>query len=535
MIVNCLRFPALLVLFIVQAAAAADRPNVLLIVTDNQSEKVIGAYGKDDVRTPNIDALAAEGMLFTRAFAASGVCSPTRATLMTGLMPSQHGVHNALPTEFGIDGWAAVEDLRTLPQTLADAGYATGLVGKYHLGEPYRPQMGFEYWVTFPSGHTTAFYDVDVIDNGRTYNTGDEHLTDFWTRRAVDFLEAQSTDQPFFLYVSYNGPYNLPPQVIEEPRNRHAAYYTEHVPAFPQEPVHPALRRLAIEYSNVEELVAEKGQWWYTEANDPDAATAAAENSWPWQTVVALNNKTAMINLASETQMIDDGVGRLLEVLEARGMADDTIVVYTSDQSSAFGQHGLWGNSSYAQPHPAFMENMRVPLILRQPGVVESGERSGHIVNQVDLFPTLLDLAGMGDIEIANTPGVSIAPTLRGEVQAQPVGGFHEYITVRAIATERWKYVKRLFGDPPELYDLAADPGEYENLAADPAHAEVLAELDGKLDAFFDRYANPKYDAWHGGTAKSVLMYNDKNEQFEATFPNFKPPAVERLPRFSGR
>jgi len=513
--------------------AAAERPNVVLIVTDNQSEKLLGAYGNSDIKTPNIDALVKQGMLFTQAFAASGVCSPTRASLMTGLMPSQHGVHNALPSTFEVDDWNAIEEFRNLPATLDAAGYAMAMIGKYHLGEAESPQLGFDYWVTFGTGHTTSFHGVEVIDNGDTYVLDDEHLTDFWTRKAVDFLASQTPDQPFLLYLSYNGPYNLPPLVLEEPKNRYAEYYRNNVPRFPQEPVNPALRRLAIEYSDVEALLAERGEWWYEGTDEPDEATAMAEESWPWQTIAALNNRTAMIHLASQMSMLDDGVGRVLAALAAQGLDDNTLVIFTSDQSSAFGQHGLWGNSSYAQPHPAYMENMRVPLIVRYPGVVPRGHRSERVINQVDVFPTLLDLVGMGDIEIENSPGRSFAPSLRDETQDGIDTAYFEYITVRAVATREWKYVKRLFSDPPELYNLTVDPGETVNLANRPDHAAVLADLDARLTGFFDRNAVGEYDVWRGGTAKALLMYNDKNAQFEATFPNFRPPVVRKAAPFS--
>jgi arylsulfatase A-like enzyme len=514
-------------------AIADDRPNVVLIVTDNQSEKLLGAYGKADIHTPNIDSLAEDGMLFTRAYAASGVCSPTRATLMTGLMPSQHGVHNALPSQFDIKNWAAVEEFRSLPQTLAEAGYSTGLVGKYHLGNPMQAQMGFDYWVTFPTGHTTSFHGVDVIDNGRAYHLDDEHLTDYWTRKATEFIDRQSEEKPFFLFLSYNGPYNLPPLVIEPAKNRHADYYRENVPSYPQQPVHPSLIRLAIEYSNVEKLLEEEGQWWTTEEEYADKAALTAADSWPWQTIVALNNDTAMAHLASQMTMIDDGVGSVLRVLEHKGLADDTIVVFTSDQSSAFGQHGLWGNSSYAEPHPAFMENMRVPLIVRHPGVAIKASQSERVINQADIFPTLLDLVGMGGVTIADSPGRSFAPILQGQEPEWTDAGFFEYITVRAIATDKWKYVKRLFGDPPELYDLDADPNEHINLAADVQYADVLSALDAQLEAFFSRYSVEKYDTFRGGTGKGLLMYNDENEDFEAEFPDWVPPYIERLPRFT--
>ncbi|MEQ1803026.1 MAG: sulfatase-like hydrolase/transferase, partial [Gammaproteobacteria bacterium] len=208
----------------VPGPAVAARPNVLLILTDNQSPSLIGAYGNREIRTPNIDQLAAEGTLFTRAFATSGVCSPARATLLTGLIPSRTGVHNGLPERFAVPDYSAIEEFRNLPQTLADAGYATALVGKYHLGASDRPQLGFGTWVTFSGGHTESFVKQAVVDNGRTFDvaaTG-EHLTDFWTRRAVDFIDAQSGRQPFFLMLSYNGPYVLPPTVLDPPTTRHA-------------------------------------------------------------------------------------------------------------------------------------------------------------------------------------------------------------------------------------------------------------------------------------------------------------------------
>ena len=516
-------------------AAAEERPNIVLIVTDNQSEKLLGAYGNEDIRTPNIDRIAEEGMLFTHAFAASGVCSPTRASIMTGLMPSQHGVHNAMPSVFGIEDWNAIEEFRNLPRSLSEAGYAMAMIGKYHLGVPDEPQLGFEFWTTFATGHTTSFHDVEVIDNGETYVLQDEHLTDFWTRKAVEFLDTQSDEQPFLLYLSYNGPYNLPPLVLEPPRNRHAGFYAANVPEFPQEPVHPALRNLAIEYSNVEALLAERGEWWYEQTEEPDEATARVEDSWPWQTIDALNNKTAMIHLASQMSMIDDGVGAVLGTLAANGFDDNTIVIFTSDQSSAFGQHGLWGNSSYAQPHPAYMENMRVPLIVSQPGVVPAGAVSDRIINQVDLFPTLLDVAGMGKVTVENSPGKSFLPTLRNEAQPGLDAAFFEYITVRAIATHRWKFVERMFGDPPELYDLASDPDENDNLAGNPEYADVIQELDARLDQFFERYSVDEYDVWNGGTAKALLMYNDKNEQFEAQFPGFEPPTIRKAEPFRHR
>jgi arylsulfatase A-like enzyme len=521
-------------------ALAGQSPNIVLIVTDNQSELLLGSYGNRDVKTPNIDALAEEGMRFTRAYSVSGVCSPTRATLLTGLLPSQHGVHNGLPAIFDVEDWSAVTEFRSLPQTLGDAGYNTALVGKYHIGAPQNPQMGFQYWVTFPTGHTTSFHDVNVIDNGDSYNTGDEHLTDFWTRKAETFINAQSPEKPFFLYLSYNGPYNLPPLVTRPPRNRHAEYYQEHVPEFPQEPVHPYLRNAAIMESSVEDVLREQADykaWGVEDAESIGEHGAAPELSYGWQTINALNNKTAMINLASEMTMIDDGVGRVLEVLRQNGLEENTIVVFTADQSSAFGQHGLWGNSSWARPHPAYNQHMQIPLLVRQPGRIAEGSASDRIINQFDLFPTLLELVGMKDVAIADSPGKSFTPTLRGQDQAWSDTAYYEYITVRAIVKKDWKYIKRLFGGPSELYNLKDDPEENRDLYGDPRYLDITDALDSELDDFFRRYANEKYDPWRGGTGKAILMYSDRNERFEAQFPEWQAPTVEKLTPFrdSGR
>ncbi len=531
------RIAIILILTMIGSNSYADHPpNIVLIVTDNQSELLLGSYGNRDIRTPNIDSLAQAGMKFTRAYSVSGVCSPTRATLLTGLLPSQHGVHNGLPSVFEVEDWAAVEEFRSLPQTLGEAGYNTALIGKYHIGAPQHPQMGFQHWVTFPTGHTTSFHNANIIDNGKTYNSESEHLTDFWTRKAEEFIAGQSSEKPFFLYLSYNGPYNLPPVVTRPPVNRHAEYYTEHVPEFPQEPVHPFLRRAAIEESSVEDVLKEQAEYKAWSVDDPESIGdlgAKPELSYGWQTIEALNNKTAMINLASEMTMIDDGVGRVLEMLRQRGLQENTIVVFTSDQSSAFGQHGLWGNSSWAKPHPAYKEHMQIPLIVRQPTVVPEGAESDRVVSQYDIFPTLLELVGMQDRTIANSPGKSFRPTLGGQEQTWTDTIFYEYITVRAIVKKDWKYVKRMFGEPTELYNIEEDPQENTNLYGDPQFTEIALRLDSELDDFFLRYADEKYDPWRGGTGKAILMYSEKNEPFAEQFPNWHPPSVEKLTPFS--
>lgn len=510
------RWLLLAALLLQVGARAAERPNLLLIVTDNQSPGLLGAYGNDDILTPNIDRLAAEGLLFEQAYATSGVCSPTRATLLTGLLPSQTGVHNGLPVRYKLADWSAIEEFRNLPQTLADAGYRTGMVGKYHLGDDRRAQLGFDFWVTFRGGHTQSFVDVEVTDNDEVLNIADLglHITDYWTQRSVSFIEQQSAEQPFFLMVSYNGPYILPPTVNEPARNRHADYYAANPPAMPQFPVHPYLR-----------------EW----AKTVKMPVKVVGGTYPWAAIDALNNQQAMNKIAAEMTMVDDGIGAVIEALERSGMADNTLVVFLSDQGSAYGQLGLWGNSSWGAPAPAYRANMQIPLIFRQPGKVPAGQTNTLLIDEFDLFPTLLDYLGLDDRRIANTPGRSFAPALTGADVDWDDTVFFEYIDTRVIQTRNWKYTKRFLASPDELYNLAADPGETRNLIDDPAHRGVIEDMDARLTAFFEKYADPRFDIWRGGTAKATLFYGNRNDRFANHFPDWSQPTMEKAKPFRDR
>src|SRR5262245_29966744 len=186
-----------LVLGILQGVAAERPINLLFILTDNHGAWTLGCYGNKEIRTPNIDRLAAEGMLFTRAYCDNSVCSPSRATFLTGLIPSQHGVHVYIPerAQIGPQAYCVIREFRTLPVILAEAGYVCGLSGKWHLGDNLNPQLGFTYWFTKKSGHTTTFYNDDMIWQGKVYQEP-EYTTDAITRHALEFLE-HNKSKPF--------------------------------------------------------------------------------------------------------------------------------------------------------------------------------------------------------------------------------------------------------------------------------------------------------------------------------------------------
>ncbi len=176
--------------------AAAERPNVVLIMTDNHGAWTLGCYGNKDIRTPNIDKLAEEGTLFDNAFASNPVCSPTRATTLTGLIPSQHGVHCFLRggrLQTGPDARNTLDEFTSIPEVLKREGYRCGLVGKWHLGGNATPQEGMDdYWITMPHGGTSTFYDAKIIEDGKQ-RTEPEYLTDFWTKHAVKFINGESS------------------------------------------------------------------------------------------------------------------------------------------------------------------------------------------------------------------------------------------------------------------------------------------------------------------------------------------------------
>ncbi|MFH1593232.1 MAG: sulfatase-like hydrolase/transferase [Candidatus Omnitrophota bacterium] len=514
--------------------------NILFILTDNQPPSTIGCYGNKEIYTPNIDRLAAEGIQFQNAFACNGMCSPTRASIMTALMPSQHGVHTQLSDQLQKEwpkNWCSVSEFRTLPQTLSDAGYQTALIGKYHLGIPDKPHLKFDDWVTFPDGHTWCFYGNEIIDNGRTYRH-EGHLTDFWTKKAVEYIESYDGKKPFFIYLAYDAPYSLPPSISGPAKNRFAGMYEgKEMKYSPQ----MAMNKMMMEYMlKSEEYYGSAHANWIKTLND------------------TLNDQDSIRNLASQVTLVDDGVGKVLEALKKKGLDENTLVVFTSDQGIAYGQKGFWGQTENSIPSNLYETPMSVPLIFRHKDHIPTGQKTDMLVNDYDLFPTILGYAGLGYVKIANTPGKDITPLLKGGKTAWDRDAiFMEQEVTRAIRTDEWKYIKRcpvvveklfskeeelskdallalgkypnfemvigMFAPPSygdELYNIKRDPGETENLASDPKYAKVKDELGKRLTDFFDKYSDPKYDLWKGGTVKS-----NSNVEYiwKKIWPGWKP------------
>jgi len=503
---------ALLLLSVAPAEAKGTQPNILFVVVDNQPASILGTYGNPDVKTPNIDRLANEGLRFTRAFTVHGMCSPSRATLLTGLLPSHHGVQDWLDDEEMKNwpgDWNAIREYRTLPYTLKNRGYQTSLIGKWHLGQPRLPDEWFDHWVTFNLGHTLDFWNNEINDNSKKYKLEGQHSVDFFSDKAVEYLQTYDHQKPFFLMVTYNGPYMNPPTNLGAAKNRHYEYYEDkEFPSFPR--------------NRVNENVLQE-----IKVSDPE--------EWYLNLARMHNDQETMANVASQNTIVDDGVGRLLEALRDNGLAENTLVIYTSDQGNFFGQHGLWGHTDYSFPASLYDTAMNIPLIVRYPGVVPQGQVSDLFVGQYDLMPTILDMAGI-DVEIANSPGRSFAEHLKGsELAAWSDAVYMDQEATRVIRTNQYSYWKRLKGTGKnELYDIQKDPKQENNLYGNPDYAEAVSELDRRLTQFFNTYSNASYDLWRGGTVKgsteSVQVFKSLyGDQWEPE-SEVRPPFRENIP-----
>ncbi len=453
------------------ALMGQQRPNVVLILTDNHGAWTLGAYGNRDILTPNLDRMAEEGLLFEQAFANNAVCSPTRATLLTGLMPSQHGVHRYLGAgraQIGPDAYNTLAEFNTIPSLLVDAGYTAGLVGKWHLGDNLRPQEGFSYWITMPHGASPGFYGQEVIENGAVRREPG-YLTDLWTEHGARFIE-QNRDKPFFLYLAYNGPYGLGAAMREPIRNRHAAHYLRHpFPSMPRDAAHP------------------------------------------WNHIYAewVNRMDVRAKYAAEVSAIDDGVGRILSTLERLGLDEDTLVIFMGDQGLAGGHSGFWGMGDHTRPLTAFDWTMWIPMIFRHKGSIPPGRRSELLVSNYDVFPSLLAYLGVEAPQQPPRPGRNFEPLLRGSDVEWSDEVFYEFENVRAIRTSEWKYIERIHQSPNELYDLRSDAGERLNRHGAAELAQVQADLKLRLHSFFDRYAEPQWNLWKEGASKTGLITAD--------------------------
>jgi N-acetylglucosamine-6-sulfatase len=449
------------------------RPNVIVIVVDDMRWDELGVAGHPYLETPHIDRMAREGAWLTNAFHAVPLCSPNRASILTGQYPSRHGI---------IDNVArnrASHRLQTFPLTLQDEGYETAFFGKWHMGNDPTPRPGFDAWAAIPGQGRTI--DPELYEEARIH-TVEGYITDVLTERAVAFIE-RDREGPFFLYIGHkaihpdarqldDGSVDLSVPRGYVPAPRHLGRYEENVlppranviSSLDELTDKPALRRALLNKSSPE-VVEMFGE----DELDPGSSEET-------------RRRRAEMLLA-----VDDGLGRIVEALDRRGILDETFILFTSDNGFFYGEHGL----SIERRLP-YEESIRTPLIVRYPAVAEAGSEIDDLVVSVDIAPTVLEIAGapIGD----HIQGRSFVRLLQGDARNWRRSVLIEFYTYenpfpwlvdmdyRAIRTSRYKYIHWMqHPDENELYDLAEDPYETRNLIDDPELAGVLEGLRAEL------------------------------------------------------
>ena len=429
-----------------------QHPNIVLIVTDDHGAWATGYSGQaPGLRTPTLNALVRGGVSMDRAYTPTPVCSPGRASVMTGLIASQHGIHDWLREhERGQGSVCRVDDQITLPEVFQPAGYECLFSGKWHLGASETPRKGWDRWFSIGqpqgghSGEQRYSVDGEIV-------TIDGFKTRVVTDRALRFLEERDRKRPFFLFVGYigtHGPWEGHPERLVEP-----------------------YRRLGF-----------------------DAIPKPEPHEWAIALSRHIGDTESLAQYYASVTHIDEGVGRLVDALEEQGALEDTLIVYTADHGLCCGHHGVWGKGNGTEPKNMFEASIRVPMALHHAGAIPGDRRITRIVDHCDLFLTLPDYAGVPLPEALDRdrlPGTSFAPMLRGEPQPWEDLYCGEYGPVRCIVTPEWKYVHRYQHPTNELYDRQADPDETQNLADNPAYAEVVRDLRERMEAWYARYEDP--------------------------------------------
>jgi arylsulfatase A-like enzyme len=436
------------------ARSAAARPNIVFIMTDDHAAHAISAYGSKVNRTPHLDRLAREGALFTNVFATNSICTPSRATILTGQYSHLNGVTMFNRFDSG---------RMTVARLLQQAGYHTAMIGKWHLGSD--PQ-GFDTWEIFP-GQGDYVDPVLYTATGEKKYTG-RYATDVITDIALAFIEKRPVDKPFFLMLHHKAPHR--PWTPNAEHGAHFSTKTIPEPATMWDDYKGRTDALQENKQRLVDLVKTD-----VKQDPPAGLTGDALTRWKYQRY--------MQDYLATVQSVDDNVGRVLEAIDKAGLGRDTIVVYTSDQGFFLGDHGLFDKRFM------YEESIRMPFLVRWPAVITAGSRVDAMGLNVDFAPTFLEAAGLPPS--ADMQGRSLLPLMRGQTPRDWRSsmyyryyhdpGHHNTRAHYGVRTKTHKLIYFWKKDQWELYDLVADPQEMRNLYGQPAQAALTARLKTEL------------------------------------------------------
>lgn len=490
-----------------QGVAAAQAPlpkllgaqprNVIFILTDDHRYDAMGFLkGQNFLQTPHMDSLAKDGVYIKNAFVTTALCSPSRASILTGKYAHKHKV---------IDNNTPIPNGTTFfPQYLQKAGYRTAFIGKWHMGaESDAPQPGFDRWVSF-RGQGSYLPNANGlnIDGKKVPQKG--YITDELTDYALDFLKAQPKEQPYFLYLSHKAVHS---GFI--PAERHNGKFKD------AEFVPPPTMNM--------------------DAKDRPMWVQNQRNSWhgveyPYHS--GLDIAEYYKQYAETLCAVDDSIGRIVEALRERGQLDSTLIIYMGDNGFAFGEHGL------IDKRTAYEESMRVPMLARCPELFPRGQTLPQVVANVDVMPTVLEAAGLR--APAGGDGQSFLPLLQGKHTPWRDSLLYEYYwernypqtpTMHALRTDQYKYI-RYHGiwDLDELYDLKEDPFERNNLIRSDSHQAVVKQMNQRIFEILEQTDGMNMPLYPDRGRQENLRHPERSKAAE--FPSaMEGKAGEQRPR----
>jgi arylsulfatase A-like enzyme len=435
-------------------APGTARPNIVFIMTDDHAAHAIGAYGSTINQTPHLDRLAREGALFTSVFATNSICTPSRATILTGQYSHVNGV-----TMFNRFDSARM----TVARLLQQGGYYTGMIGKWHLGSD---PAGFDRWEIFPGQGDYVDPVLYTATSEKKY-TG-RYATDVVTDLALDFIATRPADKPFFLMLHHKAPHR--PWTPNAEHGAHFSTKTIPEPATMWDDYQGRTDALRENKQRLADLTPAD-----VKQEPPAGLTGDALIKWKYQRY--------MQDYLATVQSVDDNVGRVLDALDKAGLGRNTIVVYTSDQGFFLGDHGLFDKRFM------YEESIRMPFLVRWPAAITAGARIDAMGLNVDFAPTFLDAAGLPPSP--DMQGRSLVPVLRGQTPRDWRSsmyyryyhdpGHHNTRAHYGVRTKTHKLIYFWKKDQWELYDLVKDPKEMHNLYGQPAQATLTARLKTEL------------------------------------------------------
>jgi len=429
--------------------AAEPRPNFVFVLVDDLRFDELGCTGHPFAQTPNCDRLAREGANFRNAFATTPLCSPSRASFLTGLYAHTHGVTDNVARD------EHSHRLTTWPRMLHDGGYETAFVGKWHMGNDDSPRPGFDRWVSF-RGQGECF-NPDLNVDGRAVKSSG-YVTDILTDHCVEFL-GRGRSKPFCLYLAHKA---VHPNVQQANDGSVKSGTLDDAELFLPAPRHKDL------YAGA--AIPRRASY-----GKPPKGAPALESVV--RGLKGMTSDAAILNRGRMMKAVDESLGRILSSLEDSGQLDNTVVIFTSDHGYFYGEHGLG-----AERRLAHEEAIRIPLLARYPRAFRAGSRPERMVLSVDVAATALALSGVRAARAI--PGLPLNGGRRRdailvEYFSDAVFANVQRMGYRAIRTERWKYIRYTDrAGENELYDLRNDPYEMTNLA----HGASLAEWDRRLD-----------------------------------------------------